>query len=54
VAARAHAVEHLGKERVLQRFESELFAAVARYPTAKRNREGWLARGTVGRTYFSS
>jgi colanic acid biosynthesis glycosyl transferase WcaI len=29
VAARTHAVEHLGRERVLQRFETELMAAVA-------------------------
>jgi colanic acid biosynthesis glycosyl transferase WcaI len=29
MAARAHAVEHLGKERVLERFEAELMAAVA-------------------------
>jgi colanic acid biosynthesis glycosyl transferase WcaI len=29
VAARAHAVEHLGRERVLERFEAELLAAVA-------------------------
>jgi colanic acid biosynthesis glycosyl transferase WcaI len=29
VAARAHAVEHLGRERVLERFEDELLAAVA-------------------------
>jgi colanic acid biosynthesis glycosyl transferase WcaI len=29
VAARAHAVEHLGKERVLERFEAELMAAAA-------------------------
>ena len=28
VAARAHAVEHLGRERVLERFEAELLAAV--------------------------
>lgn len=54
VAARAHAVEHLGKERVLQRFESELLAAVAKYRTTERNREGWFARGTVGTTRFSS
>ena len=29
LAARAHAVEHLGRERVLERFEGELLAAVA-------------------------
>ncbi len=29
VAARAHAVEHLGRERVLERFESELETAIA-------------------------
>jgi colanic acid biosynthesis glycosyl transferase WcaI len=29
IAARAHAVEHLGRERVLERFEAELLAAVA-------------------------
>jgi colanic acid biosynthesis glycosyl transferase WcaI len=28
VAARAHAVEHLGRERVLERFEAELQVAV--------------------------
>jgi colanic acid biosynthesis glycosyl transferase WcaI len=30
VAARSHAVEYLGRERVLQRFEAELLAAVAK------------------------
>jgi colanic acid biosynthesis glycosyl transferase WcaI len=54
VSARAHAVEHLGKERVLQRFESELIAAVARCRTTQRNRERWFAHGTVGTTHFSS
>ncbi|HEY3988301.1 MAG TPA: glycosyltransferase WbuB [Acidobacteriaceae bacterium] len=34
VAARAHAVEHLGRERVLQRFEAELLAAIARRRSA--------------------
>jgi colanic acid biosynthesis glycosyl transferase WcaI len=28
-AARAYAVEHLGRERVLERFEAELLAAIA-------------------------
>jgi colanic acid biosynthesis glycosyl transferase WcaI len=32
-AARAHAVEHLGKERVLERFEAELVTATARRRT---------------------
>jgi colanic acid biosynthesis glycosyl transferase WcaI len=54
VSARAHAVEHLGRERVLQRFESELFAAIARRRTIERNRERWFAHGTVGTTHFSS
>jgi colanic acid biosynthesis glycosyl transferase WcaI len=54
IAARAYAVEHLGKERVLERFESELIAAVARNRTAERNRESWFAHGTVGTTHFSS
>jgi colanic acid biosynthesis glycosyl transferase WcaI len=34
VAARAHAVEHLGRERVLERFEAELQAAVAKRRSA--------------------
>jgi hypothetical protein len=34
VAARAHAVEHLGRERVLQRFEDELLAAVGKRHSA--------------------
>jgi colanic acid biosynthesis glycosyl transferase WcaI len=34
VAARAHAVEHLGRERVLERFEAELLAAVAKRHSA--------------------
>ncbi len=47
VAARAHAVEHLGKERVLERFECELTAAVARSRSAGHNRESWFPHGTV-------
>jgi colanic acid biosynthesis glycosyl transferase WcaI len=47
VAARAHAVEHLGKERVLERFECELTAAVARFRSAGHHRESWFAHGTV-------
>lgn len=35
-AARMYAVEHLGKEQVLKRFESELAATVARYRSAQR------------------
>jgi colanic acid biosynthesis glycosyl transferase WcaI len=35
VAARAHAVEHLGRERVLERFEAELLAAVAERHSAE-------------------
>lgn len=53
-SARAHAAEYLGKERVLQRFESELIAAVAKCRTTQRNRERWFAHGTVGTTHFSS
>jgi hypothetical protein len=34
VAARAHAVEHLGRERVLERFEAELQAAIAKRRSA--------------------
>jgi colanic acid biosynthesis glycosyl transferase WcaI len=34
VAARAHAVEHLGKERVLERFEAELMVTIARRRSA--------------------
>lgn len=34
VAARSHAVEYLGRERVLQRFEAELLAAVAKRHSA--------------------
>jgi colanic acid biosynthesis glycosyl transferase WcaI len=34
VAARAHAVEHLGRERVLERFEAELQVAVAKRHSA--------------------
>jgi colanic acid biosynthesis glycosyl transferase WcaI len=34
VAARAHAVEHLGRERVLERFEAELLSAVAEHRSA--------------------
>jgi colanic acid biosynthesis glycosyl transferase WcaI len=48
VAARAHAVEHLGRERVLERFESELMAAVARCRSAGPHRDTWFAHGTVG------
>jgi colanic acid biosynthesis glycosyl transferase WcaI len=47
-AARAYAVEHLGRERVLERFESELIAAVARSRSTGHNRESWFAHGTVG------
>lgn len=54
IAARAYAVEHLGKERVLKRFESELIAAAARNRAIGRNRESWFAHGTVGTTHFSS
>jgi hypothetical protein len=35
VAARAHAVDHLGRERVLERFEAELLAAVAERHSAE-------------------
>lgn len=35
VAARAHAVHHLGRERVLERFEAELLAAVAQRHSAE-------------------
>ncbi len=34
VAARAHAVEHLGRERVLERFEAELLAAISKRHSA--------------------
>jgi colanic acid biosynthesis glycosyl transferase WcaI len=34
IAARAYAVEHLGRERVLERFEAELLAAVAKRHSA--------------------
>ncbi len=37
VAARAHAVEHLGRERVLERFEAELFAAVKAHRRTARD-----------------
>jgi colanic acid biosynthesis glycosyl transferase WcaI len=37
VAARAYAVEHLGRERVLKRFEAELLSAIAaRYSVEAR------------------
>jgi hypothetical protein len=34
VAARTHAVEYLGRERVLERFEGELLAAVGKRHSA--------------------
>ena len=54
MAARAYAVEHLGKERVLERFESGLIAAVATNRATEPNRESWFVHGTVGSTHFST